>query len=198
MRRGEWQAARELLEQGARLCKEAGVASMAMFAEANLGNVLLHLGSIAKARHHLLHAALRASDLGVVSLELNCERDLARAAIAEGPGDEARQRLRRMLELARADALVSDRLRTLAVYAELLAVEGKADLAASAWRFALAQPQLDAATRAETASRLASQPPPAEPDTAADRAQSLDDWVVQMLALGAGTAPGNGKETPPS
>jgi tetratricopeptide (TPR) repeat protein len=198
MRRGEWQAARELLEQGARLCKEAGLVSMGVFAEANLGNALFNLGNIAAARRHLGHAALRARDLGLVSLELNCERDLARAAIAEGHGDEARQRLRRMLELARADALASDRLRALVVYAELLAAMGKSDLAASAWRFALDQPHLDAATRADTASRLASLSPSAGPRTAVDPAQTLDDWVAQMLAIGVGAEPGNGKETAPS
>ncbi len=198
MRRGEWQAAREVLEQGARLCKEAGLVSMGIFAEANLGNALFHLGSIAAARRHLGRAGLRARDLGLISLELNCERDLARAAIAEGHGEEARQRLHRMLDLARADALASDRLRALAVYAELLAAEGNADLAARAWRFALAQPQLDAATRIETASRLASLSPSAELDTAAHRARTLDEWVAQMLAVGVSAAPGNGKETPPS
>jgi predicted ATPase len=196
MRRGEWNAARELLEQGARLCKEAGLVSMGIFAEANLGNALFHLGNIATARRHLGHAALRARDLGLVSLELNCERDLARAAIAEGRGDEARQRLHRMLDLARADALVSDRLRALAVYAELLASEGHTGAAARAWRFALDQPHLDAATRADTASRLAALSPPAGPGMAGNPAQTLDDWVAQMLALGA--APGNGNETPPS
>ena len=198
MRRGEWPAARELLEQGARLCKEAGLVSVGIFAESNLGNALLHLGGIAEARRHLGHAALRARDLGLVALELNCERDLARAAIAEGGHGEARRRLRRMLELARADALASDRLRALAVHAELLAAEGHAGLAASAWRFALAQPQLDATTRAETVSRLAALSPAAAAAEAADGASTLDDWVAQMLALDAGAAPGNGKETPPS
>ena len=194
LRRGEWQLARDLLEQAVVLCGDVGL-SLGLFAEANLGTALLRLGRIAEARRHLGHAAAKARDLGVVNLELNCERDLARAAIAEGSGSEARQRLRRMLDLARADARTSDRLRALTVYAELLAAEGEPALAARAWRFALVQPQTDAATRADALLLLESVAPATEaPGAAADPA-TLDDWVARLLGSVAGAAPGNGKET---
>ncbi|HRI17912.1 MAG TPA: hypothetical protein PL196_05265, partial [Burkholderiaceae bacterium] len=196
LRRGEWQLARELLDEGNRLCRDAGLSSVASIAEANLGAALLGLGSIAAARRHLGQVAERARHLGLVSLELNCERDLARAAIAEGQGGEARARLQRMLALARPDALASDQLRALAVYAELLTSEGADALAADAWRHALDQPQLDATSRAEAIRRLAALDQAGASPGSGARATTLDDWVARMLAETVAAVPGNAGETP--
>jgi predicted ATPase/DNA-binding SARP family transcriptional activator len=177
----DWAAARDCFEQGLDHARRYGLRVAALYMLFGLGNAKLRLRLRAEARRHLDEAVVGARALTLHHLELLCERELARADLAEGQHGEAIARVRRIARMAR-DTGQPIHLRNAAiVFGEWLAAQGCAGDALRVWQTVEGDERMDAKMRAdlmEARSALKSDPP--QGDTAGTAALTLEEVLAQI------------------
>lgn len=177
----DWAAARDCFEQGLDHARQYGLHVAALYMRFGLGNAKLRLQLRDEARRHLDEAVVGARALTLHHLELLCERELARADLAEAKHDGAIARVRRIARMAH-DTRQPIHLRNAAiVFGEWLAAQGRVSDALRVWQSMEGDERMDAKMRADLVeARSALKPPPAEGETADTPVLTLDEVLTQI------------------
>jgi predicted ATPase/DNA-binding SARP family transcriptional activator/Tfp pilus assembly protein PilF len=157
-RQGDWQRARECMEQGLEHCRRHGVTSIGRVTPILLGAVLIQLGELAGARRHLERGLDECRRAGLAPWTWRAQRRLALIDLAEKATAQALARLRIVAEEAQRQSVRPELLETALMYGDVLHAEGQSTTAARIWRLVAADPGSYGISRADASQRLAALP----------------------------------------
>lgn len=144
---GQWPEACQLFDETLRHCQAHGLQRVMPFPRLNRALVDIELGAWDAAALALQAVLDGQAQMPQALLALAAEMGLARIDFHHGRHDQGRQRLQRVVQMARAKAFKTHPMQALIVWGESLRAQGRSDEAAAIWCLAAEDPVLDMADR---------------------------------------------------
>jgi tetratricopeptide (TPR) repeat protein len=151
----DWPHARDCMEQGLAHCRRHGIAAIARVTPIVLGTVLIELGDLAGARHHLQAGHDDCLKAGLTPWVWRASRRLASIELATGQTDAALARLREVGRESAHLAVRPEMLETVQIHADVLAARGERIAAVRIWRLVANDAAAYGASRARAVAALA-------------------------------------------
>jgi tetratricopeptide (TPR) repeat protein len=151
----DWAHARDCMEQGLAHCRRHGIAAIARVTPIVLGTVLVELGDLAGARHHLQAGHDDCFKAGLTPWVWRASRRLASIDLITGRPDAALARLREVGRESARLAVRPEMLETVQIHADVLAARGERIAAARIWRLVATDAAAYGASRARAVAALA-------------------------------------------
>ncbi|CAD5371007.1 TPR_REGION domain-containing protein [Rubrivivax sp. A210] len=144
---GQWQEARHWFDETLRHCQVHAVQHTVPYARLNRALVDIELGAF-DAAAQALHAVLAGQgEMPQALLEMAAEMGLARIDFHHGRFANGRQRLVRVVQMARAKAFETHPMQALIVWGEALRAQGRTEEAATLWLVGAEHPVLEMTDR---------------------------------------------------
>lgn len=144
---GQWQEARHWFDETLRHCQVHALQHTVPYARLNRALVDIELGAFDAAAQALQAVLAGQGEMPQALLEMAAEMGLARIDFHHGRFANGRQRLVRVVQMARAKAFETHPMQALIVWGEALRAQGRVDEAATLWLVGAEHPVLEMTDR---------------------------------------------------